>query len=101
MLLQFVKRVPERLFIANATEDDVRMLLLGREKGACRVDSGMTGLDGLLNGREILADEYIHIGNLRHGCPPNGILETALAGTRTRTVRRLERPALPLSYESA
>jgi len=40
MSLEFVKKVPERSFIADATDDDVRMLQLGRKKGSRRLDGG-------------------------------------------------------------
>ena len=65
--LQLMEPVPERRLIADATDDDVGMLLVGWKKGSRRLDGGMAGLDDLLCGGEVLADQDIHIRNLRHG----------------------------------
>jgi hypothetical protein len=97
--LQTVEVAPQGRLVASAADDEVGVGEVAGKQGTGRFDGGVAGLDGLLCGREVLAHQHIDKRHLRHGRPP-GLL-TALAGTRTRTDRRLERPALPLSYESA
>jgi hypothetical protein len=59
-------RRPESRFVADAADDQVRMLVFGRKEEAGRLDDSVTGLNDLLSGREVLADQHIEVFYLRH-----------------------------------
>ncbi len=68
--LELVEGLAERELVAHLADDDVRVFLSGGQEGAGRLEGGVAGLNDLLSGWEVLADQDIHIRNLRHRSPP-------------------------------
>jgi hypothetical protein len=61
------------------------MFLFRRMKCGNRFGNSVTGLDDLLPGRKVFADDDVQIRDLvKHDAPPTGIFPTAPGRTRTR-----------------
>ena len=72
---QAVEPPAEAHVIAHATDDEERVLVIGREKGPCGFQAGVTGLHHLLRVGQVAANEDVDVGSLvnlveRHDEPP-------------------------------
>ena len=72
---QAVEAPAEAHVIAHATDDEERVLVIGREKGPCGFQAGVTGLHHLVRRRQVPADEDVDVRPSvalveRHGTPP-------------------------------
>ena len=87
---QTVADAPKTLLVADAANDQMRMLGIERKKSARRFETGVTGLNDLLWRGEIAPDEDVHVGRRiylqeLHNSPPFCDVPTiASGGTRTR-----------------
>lgn len=73
--LESVERLAEGALAGHAADDDVRVLLPGVKEDPGRLGHGMAGLDELLGGGEILADQHVEVRDLRHQrCTSRGML---------------------------
>jgi hypothetical protein len=70
VVVESVEELREGALIPDFADDDVRVFLLDREERTGRLSDGVTGLDNLLGRREVLADQNVHIRDLRHRSPP-------------------------------
>jgi hypothetical protein len=72
---QAVQAVAQAPLVADAADDQVRVLGIGREEGAGRSEAGVTRLNDLLRRRQVAPDEDVHVRLLiylveLHGRPP-------------------------------
>ena len=72
---QAVKPPAEAHFIAHATDDEERVLVIGREESPRGLQAGMTGLHHLLRVGQVASDQDVDVGSLvnlveRHEKPP-------------------------------
>ena len=63
---EVIEGLSEGALIAHFADDDVRVFLIRGQERAGRLGDGVAGLNDLLGRRKILADQDIHIRNLRH-----------------------------------
>ena len=73
--VQAVETPAEPGSVADATDDERRMFEVGGQVRPGGFESGVTGLDHPLRGRQVSADEDVHVGLLiylpeLHGTPP-------------------------------
>jgi hypothetical protein len=72
---QAVEPTAEAHFVAHATDDEERVLVIGREESPCGFQTGVTGLHHLLRVGQVAADEDVDVRSLinlveRHEEPP-------------------------------
>jgi hypothetical protein len=72
---QAVEPPAEAHVIAHATDDEERVLVIGREKGPRGFQAGVTGLHHLLRVSQVASDQDVDVGSLvnlveRHEKPP-------------------------------
>jgi hypothetical protein len=74
---QAVEPPAEAHFVADATDDEERVLVIGREESPCGFQAGVAGLHHLLRVGQVAADEDVDVGSVvnlveRHEEPPFG-----------------------------
>lgn len=71
--LDGLQGLAEGCLVGHAADNQVRMDLVRIEKCDRRLGDGMAGLNDLLSGREVLADQDVNMVNLVcHACSPFG-----------------------------
>ena len=103
---QAVQTMAQAPLVADAADDQVRVLGIGREEGAGRFEAGVTRLNELLRRGQVAPDKDVHVRLRIYLLKRHGNLqekETRLrpAGLEPATTSALETGALPLSYGRA
>ena len=62
---ELVEGRAERGLVADRADDDVGVFLPRGKEGAGRLGDGVAGLDDLLGGGKVLADQDVHVRDLR------------------------------------